>query len=120
MSCTPTWCSRPRRPRPAIPFLALSVLVALVGARVVSAQEAQHQSTVGTAPAGVLRGVVTDETGAVVAQVELTLVNDSDRMPRKVVSDGDGAYAFADLPPGTYRLTAIHEGFEPARLDGLV
>ncbi|MDQ7088828.1 MAG: carboxypeptidase-like regulatory domain-containing protein [Acidobacteriota bacterium] len=36
------------------------------------------------------------------------------------VTDGRGLYALDGLPPGPYRVLALAEGFQPARLEGIV
>jgi SdrD B-like domain/Carboxypeptidase regulatory-like domain len=59
-------------------------------------------------PAGI-SGKVTDENGAPIAGVRMTLtgVDDLDNpiTPIVVFTDADGNYLFADLPPGTYTVT---------------
>jgi len=60
-----------------------------------------------------LSGTVTDQTGAVLAGVKLTV--SSPQLiggPRATESDAIGIYYFPVLPPGSYTLTASHPGFE--------
>jgi hypothetical protein len=59
-----------------------------------------------------LRGVVTDQTGAVVPKAQLTLANIATGLERKTVSRGGGDYEFLQVPPGTYRLTVEASGFK--------
>lgn len=63
----------------------------------------------GTVPAlaqtGTLKGVVTDESGGVVAGAKVTLTGPSGQ-PRKTVSSKEGAYSFSNLPFGEYLLEA--------------
>jgi Carboxypeptidase regulatory-like domain len=52
-----------------------------------------------------LRGMITDPTGAVVPNATVTITDSSDTA-RSAVSDRNGNYSFAGLPPGSYRLQA--------------
>lgn len=52
---------------------------------------------------GSIRGIVTDNTGATVANAAVALTG-SGQAPRTTNSGADGVYTFADLPPGTYAL----------------
>lgn len=59
-------------------------------------------------PAGIggsVRGTVVDDTGAAVSDAAVALTRNG-QAARTVTSDADGVYAFADVPPGTYTLTA--------------
>lgn len=67
----------------------------------------------------VVAGVVADESGGVVAGVQLTLA-EATGAERRAVSDAAGAYQFPALPPGRYALTAQRPGFGLARVDGIV
>ena len=67
-----------------------------------------------------LSGTVFDVTRGVVPGAELTLVNESTGIARTTHSDSVGHYAFTQLAPGPYRLTASLAGFETTVLSGLV
>lgn len=58
----------------------------------------------------VLRGVVTDETKAIIPGAEITL-RDEKGARRNVVSADDGSFAFENLPFGKYVLTVVKNGF---------
>jgi Carboxypeptidase regulatory-like domain len=65
---------------------------------------------------GTLSGVVSDAQGALLPGVTITL--DSPALAgaeRQAVSGESGAYAFASLPPGVYRLTFTLTGFTTLR-----
>jgi hypothetical protein len=69
--------------------------------------------------AGTLRGVVSDETGAVIPGAKVTVTG-----PRGVVKTTtagvDGSYVFTGLPPGKYSVQAASPGleqFQPATAD---
>jgi hypothetical protein len=58
-----------------------------------------------------LHGVVTDKTGATVAQARVTLVNAGQGLQRETLTNNAGEYEFLALPPGTYSLTTEMAGF---------
>ena len=57
-------------------------------------------------------GTVTDASGGVVPGAAIKVVNKDTGAIVNSVSNGSGAYAFPDLPVGTYDLTASKEGFK--------
>jgi N-acetylneuraminic acid mutarotase len=58
----------------------------------------------GTTSNGSIRGTVTDNTGANVANAAVTLTGNA-QAARTTNSGGDGVYTFADVPPGAYTLS---------------
>src|SRR3954453_21700407 len=58
-----------------------------------------------------LSGTVTDAQNAVMPGVSITVHNSATNQERAVVTDADGQYVVAALPPGTYEVTAHLEGF---------
>lgn len=70
-------------------------------------------STLGVAQTtGTLSGVVTDQTGAVLAGAQVTVTNIATGVKRAVVTDTGGRFAASQLPPGTYEVAASMTGFE--------
>ena len=70
--------------------------------------------TVSTAPAqqaggGVIRGVMTDESGAVIPAANVTLAGAG--APKTIQTQADGSYQFQGLPPGQYTVRAALPGF---------
>lgn len=61
-----------------------------------------------------ITGAVTDESGAHVAGVSVTVRRDSTGAENRVETNGEGAFAVADLPPGDYEVTAVKAGFSLA------
>jgi len=59
-----------------------------------------------------IRGVVTDPTGAAVANATITARNTETDIAAKTTSSTDGNYVFPQLPIGTYRVTASGAGFK--------
>jgi hypothetical protein len=65
---------------------------------------AQQQSS------GTLRGLVTDEVGAVIIGATVT-VADATGVERTATTDEEGRYTFSSLPPGRYTVRASATGF---------
>lgn len=57
----------------------------------------------GPVAAGSIRGTVSDNTGATMANVSVALTGNA-QAARTTSSGADGVYTFADVPPGTYTL----------------
>src|SRR4051812_15600342 len=81
-------------------FWAARVALALL---IASPVHAQSNAT--------LSGTVTDAQSAVMPGVSITVHNSATNQDRTVVTDADGQYVVAALPPGTYQVTAHLEGF---------
>ena len=64
-------------------------------------------------------GTVTDQTGAVVPNATVTLVNVNTKETRTAVSGGSGDYQFTLLPVGTYMVTTRATGFKTATVSSL-
>ena len=60
-------------------------------------------------------GVVSDTSGAVVPDANVTIVNSDTEFRRTVSSNSSGQYTAASIPAGTYQVTVEKAGFE--RLD---
>lgn len=70
---------------------------------------------------GELTGILSDPTGAVVSQAEITLANDATGAVRKTQPSAAGAYTFNALPVvGTYTLTVKAAGFREAKISKIV
>ncbi|HEY8549145.1 MAG TPA: TonB-dependent receptor [Vicinamibacterales bacterium] len=69
---------------------------------------------------GAITGVVTDSTGAVVPDVALTLRNIStNEVVATTVSGPEGEYAFRNLTPAPYEVTATKDGFQQVVLQDI-
>ena len=64
-----------------------------------------------TLQTGILTGRVSDNTGARAPGATVTLSSPVLLTPRTSITDGEGAYRFAALPPGTYSLSLELQGF---------
>ena len=69
---------------------------------------------------GYLSGTVADPSGSPVADAELVLRNTGTGVELNRTSGADGTYAFPNLVPGTYELTAEFPGFEPFLRRGIL
>jgi hypothetical protein len=69
---------------------------------------------------GELSGVVTDPSGAVVPDAQITLSNNATGDKRTTVSTGAGIYRFSGLPVGTYTLEVSPTGFKSTKVANVV
>ena len=67
-----------------------------------------------------INGTVTDATGAVVPNAQISLTNTATGQVRQEVSNSVGAYRFGNVGIGTYTLTATASGFETFTRTGIV
>jgi hypothetical protein len=68
---------------------------------------------------GGIVGTVTDKTGGVLPDTNVTIVGDQTRLTRTQKSNTNGAYDFVDLPIGTYTLTFTHDGFQTQKIPSI-
>src|SRR5262249_41058026 len=65
------------------------------------------------------QGTITEESGAAVAGVTVTITNVETSLQRETVSDDSGFYQLLALQPGAYTLAAKKTGFRQATSEGL-
>jgi hypothetical protein len=70
-------------------------------------------------PTGVIQGLVTDASGAVVPQAKIVVVNIATNETREVRTDEAGRYVVPYLLPGFYHVTAEGTGFRPVRQENI-
>ena len=70
-----------------------------------------HSSVYGQVLSGSIVGTVTDPSGAVIPSSAITVTNSGTSQTRSDTTDGSGRFNIANLPPGTYSLTATTSGF---------
>jgi hypothetical protein len=64
--------------------------------------------------AGTISGLVTDPTGAVIANATVILANAVSGLSRTATTDNSGAYTISNIPFNTYRLTVSAKTMAPA------
>src|SRR6202047_5684887 len=67
----------------------------------------------------VVRGTVTDASGAAVTNAEVTALQKETGFTRTVASDQQGAYLLVELPVGHYQLFAEAKGFQKFIQEGI-
>ena len=72
-----------------------------------------------TGPTGMVVGTVSDPSGAVVAEAQVTVRHIGTNAARVAKTDTDGNYAVTLLPPGQYQVTAERTGFRRASYNGV-
>lgn len=86
-------------------FLALLVVTALATAQTIT---------------GDISGDVTDSTGAVLPNVEVTAVNTGTNLSRTATTSATGNFRITQLPIGDYKVTANAQGFKTAVINAEV
>ncbi len=66
-----------------------------------------------------IAGTVTDQTGAVVPDASVTLVNEGTQFTRIVKTNAAGEYIASAIPPGSYSITVSKAGFEQLHRSGI-
>jgi hypothetical protein len=94
------------RPVSATLSIAIFILAGVLSTGVASAQLNRSSIT----------GTVTDSTGSLVPDVEVTATNLATRETAKVMTNGDGIYSILNLFPGTYAVRFSKEGFKAVDL----
>src|SRR5712671_589401 len=68
---------------------------------------------------GSINGTVTDPSGAVVANANVTATNVATAVAITATSTSDGAFSFQDLPLGTYKISVSAPGFKSVTVDNV-
>jgi Carboxypeptidase regulatory-like domain len=74
----------------------------------------------GQSTSGRIIGRVADPTGAVLADVQVTLTNQATSVSRQAQTNGGGDYNFVEVVPGTYRVEFEHAGFKKNSQSGVI
>lgn len=89
-----------------------SVLVCALAFSLVAAGGAAAQ----TAQVGTVSGTVTDQTGAILPGVSVTLTSQERGFTKTTTTDANGRFLFPSTPIGTYTVTATVSGFTDAKV----
>jgi hypothetical protein len=74
----------------------------------------------GVGSSGDIRGTAKDPSGAVIPKATIVAEDTEKGIRRSSVTDANGEYEFAGLPPATYRVTVNIAGFQPEVLKDVV
>ena len=69
---------------------------------------------------GSISGTVTDQSGGVVPDTTVSVLNLDTTVQQTTKTNGNGFYNFAALPVGRYEIEIVREGFKPYKRTGLV
>ncbi len=101
---------------PGIPALAVAVFAVILLAFVLPFQPAALAQTT----SATLTGTVFDVSGGLVANANVTLKNDASGDVRMTVSNAEGYFTFAAVPPATYSVFVERDGFATWEAKGIV
>jgi hypothetical protein len=97
------------------PALAATVFsIALIAILAVSTPRAMAQDN------GTITGFVTDTSGALVPNANITITNTATNQTRETISNTAGTYRFANVGIGTYTLNIVAQGFQKYSRTGIV
>ena len=68
---------------------------------------------------GGINGIVTDQTGAIVAGAEVKATNEETSVGYTTAASTAGEFSFQDLPLGNYTIAVTQSGFSPVRITGV-
>ena len=95
------------RPQTGRPGQLLTAVVVLCMALLFATDAIAQQATAR------IVGTITDPQGLVVTGVKITVTNRATNVSTETTSDKGGFYQVLNLPIGSYRIVARHEGFRP-------
>src|SRR5271166_4566216 len=90
-------------------FLSVCVLVLCAGSLVF-----------GQGGRGSISGLVSDPSGAIVSDAQVTALNHATGVAQHTVTSKAGVYSFVSLDPGLYVVTASQKGFENVAQDNVL
>jgi carboxypeptidase family protein len=65
---------------------------------------------------GSVTGTITDQSGAVVPNAQVTITNEGTGLKRQTTTDSSGSYRVLDLPQGSYTIEVAATGFKPLKV----
>src|SRR6202046_3806677 len=69
---------------------------------------------------GSVRGIVQDNTGAVISDSQVVLHSSDENTERTVNADPSGTFIFENVKAGNYSLRAHHDGFADTQMSGII
>ncbi len=91
---------------------SLGFVLVFIAVSIAGGGAALAQSTFGT-----LLGTIQDQTGSVIPDARVTVINLDTSVSRAATSNSAGQYQIPDLQPGNYSITAAKSGFAMAKVD---
>src|ERR1700744_1123727 len=67
-----------------------------------------------------LQGTIKDNSGAVISGASVSATSSTLVGEKETTTDSRGYYRFANLPPGTYKLTVKAAGFQTLEKEGII
>jgi outer membrane receptor protein involved in Fe transport len=93
--------------------------VMLMGATFLNLIPGSHFSTRAQTTTATLSGTVTDNKGAVVPDVSITISSAATGLKRQTTTNSEGFFIVPLLPPGSYSVRAQRAGFAPVEIDNV-
>ena len=78
-----------------------------------------HGPAFGQSTFGSVRGVVQDDTGAILPDAQVTLHSLDENTARMVKTDSDGSFTLENVKAGRYTVRAEHGGFSETEINGV-
>ena len=94
--------------------VCLSALTALTACTLMSVQTAKAQVLYGS-----VVGTVTDQSGAVLPNAQVTVTNEQTGFTRQATSNASGQYRIIEVPEGDYTISVSATGFQEAKRTGV-
>ncbi len=69
---------------------------------------------------GSISGTVVDQSGAVIAGARLRLTSEDRALILEALSGADGQFSFANVPPGSFKVTVMSAGFATQTFSGIL
>ena len=98
--------------RPSLTRTAIYILFVFLYSSVVVVRAQSATAT--------LSGIVTDQTGAVVPGVNISVISISQAFTRIAITNDEGTFTISLLSPGSYIVKAERQGFNPSEVSGVV
>jgi hypothetical protein len=99
---------------------ARAARIVLIAAALLLAPLFVAQRTFSQATGGSISGTVTDPSGSVVVGAKVNAINLDTGVQQTTTTNGQGFYAFPNVPVGRYEIQVEQTGFQPFRRTGLV
>ena len=106
----------PRFPR----LISIGLLIAIVILTPYSDKFDVTPTAYAQSSTATLSGVVADENGAVISDVNVMILSTDRGLKRQATTNIEGYFAMSLLPPGRYTLTAQHQGFSTSGITDVV